>query len=225
MRTGRSNVCVEPLHDVPSTKQVQQKIVAVGIISVSLTLTHSWHSQPPSSLVRIIWKRGLSHNTERHTHEADSPKKTSRKPCANPQASLAPTAADLCTLQRLCRVNLSRTSSAAPPNNPQTCRKPTSANSTSPTDPLHLLHRIHRNPAVLFFTNTIPDTSSRQNNSRLDELANKVSALRGVTIDIYDNARDQHVIDSTVRLLYTHAPPNATTTSIRAYTTGLLTHA
>jgi hypothetical protein len=38
----------------------------------------------------------------------------------------------------------------------------------------------------------------RQNNSRLDELASKVSALRGVTIDIYDNARDQHVIDSTV---------------------------
>ncbi|PSN75570.1 hypothetical protein BS50DRAFT_481034 [Corynespora cassiicola Philippines] len=37
----------------------------------------------------------------------------------------------------------------------------------------------------------------RQNNSRLDELANKVSALRGVTIDIYDNARDQGVIDST----------------------------
>ena len=36
----------------------------------------------------------------------------------------------------------------------------------------------------------------RQNNSRLDELANKVSALRGVTIDIYDNARDQGVIDS-----------------------------
>ncbi|KAB2110221.1 hypothetical protein AG0111_0g1690 [Alternaria gaisen] len=37
----------------------------------------------------------------------------------------------------------------------------------------------------------------QQNNSRLDELASKVSALRGVTIDIYDNARDQHVIDST----------------------------
>ncbi|TKA47381.1 hypothetical protein B0A49_11807 [Cryomyces minteri] len=36
----------------------------------------------------------------------------------------------------------------------------------------------------------------RQNNSRLDELASKVSALRGVTIDIYDNARDQHVIDN-----------------------------
>ncbi|KAF2472509.1 uncharacterized protein BDR25DRAFT_14832 [Lindgomyces ingoldianus] len=37
----------------------------------------------------------------------------------------------------------------------------------------------------------------RQNDSRLDELASKVTALRGVTIDIYDNARDQHVIDST----------------------------
>ncbi|GAB0137944.1 hypothetical protein EsDP_00006194 [Epichloe bromicola] len=37
----------------------------------------------------------------------------------------------------------------------------------------------------------------RQNNSRLDELSAKVSALRGVTIDIYDNARAQDVIDST----------------------------
>ncbi|KAF2849559.1 hypothetical protein T440DRAFT_399053 [Plenodomus tracheiphilus IPT5] len=37
----------------------------------------------------------------------------------------------------------------------------------------------------------------QQNDSRLDELASKVSALRGVTIDIYDNARDHHVIDST----------------------------
>lgn len=40
----------------------------------------------------------------------------------------------------------------------------------------------------------------RQNNSRLDELAAKVSALRGVTIDIYDNARNQDVLDNTVRL-------------------------
>jgi hypothetical protein len=40
-----------------------------------------------------------------------------------------------------------------------------------------------------------------QNNNRLDDLASKVSALRGVTIDIYDNARDQGVIDSTVLLL------------------------
>ncbi|KAF2638623.1 hypothetical protein P280DRAFT_471224 [Massarina eburnea CBS 473.64] len=37
----------------------------------------------------------------------------------------------------------------------------------------------------------------RQNNSRLDELASKVTALRGVTIDIYDNARDQDAIDQT----------------------------
>jgi hypothetical protein len=38
----------------------------------------------------------------------------------------------------------------------------------------------------------------RQNNSRLSELSAKVTALRGVTIDIYDNARDQGVIDNTV---------------------------
>ncbi|KAI9151826.1 hypothetical protein HJFPF1_09037 [Paramyrothecium foliicola] len=38
----------------------------------------------------------------------------------------------------------------------------------------------------------------RQNNARLDELSAKVSALRGVTIDIYDNASAQGVIDNTV---------------------------
>lgn len=37
----------------------------------------------------------------------------------------------------------------------------------------------------------------RQNNARLDELSAKVSALRGVTIDIYDNASAQGVIDNT----------------------------
>lgn len=41
----------------------------------------------------------------------------------------------------------------------------------------------------------------RQNNARLDELSNKVSALRGITVDIYDNARAQEVIDNTVRSL------------------------
>lgn len=51
----------------------------------------------------------------------------------------------------------------------------------------------------------------RQNNSRLDELSAKVSALRGVTIDIYDNARAQDVIDNTVSsspcfLLFPHPP-------------------
>jgi blocked-early-in-transport protein 1 len=45
-----------------------------------------------------------------------------------------------------------------------------------------------------------------QNNSRLDELSAKVSALRGVTIDIYDNARAQDVIDNTVRLFNFHDP-------------------
>ncbi|KAM7207496.1 hypothetical protein V8F20_002182 [Naviculisporaceae sp. PSN 640] len=37
----------------------------------------------------------------------------------------------------------------------------------------------------------------RQNNARLDELSAKVSALRGVTIDIYGESRDHQVIDST----------------------------
>lgn len=48
----------------------------------------------------------------------------------------------------------------------------------------------------------------RQNNSRLDELSAKVSALRGVTIDIYDNARAQDVIDNTVRLSPPSDPPH-----------------
>lgn len=38
----------------------------------------------------------------------------------------------------------------------------------------------------------------RQNNARLEELSAKVSSLRGVTVDIYDNARAQDVIDNTV---------------------------
>lgn len=38
----------------------------------------------------------------------------------------------------------------------------------------------------------------RQNNARLEELSSKVSALRGVTIDIYDSARNQEMIDNTV---------------------------
>ncbi|MCJ1253480.1 hypothetical protein MMC24_001292 [Lignoscripta atroalba] len=40
----------------------------------------------------------------------------------------------------------------------------------------------------------------RQNNSRLDELSSKVSALRGVTVDIYDNARSQDVIDNSTEV-------------------------
>ncbi|KAJ9293961.1 hypothetical protein DTO271G3_7337 [Paecilomyces variotii] len=37
----------------------------------------------------------------------------------------------------------------------------------------------------------------RQNNALLDSLASKTSALKSVTIDIYDNARDQQTIDHT----------------------------
>ncbi|KKA27309.1 hypothetical protein TD95_004001 [Thielaviopsis punctulata] len=37
----------------------------------------------------------------------------------------------------------------------------------------------------------------RQNNARLNDLSAKVSALRGVTIDIYDHARSQDVLDNT----------------------------
>jgi hypothetical protein len=46
----------------------------------------------------------------------------------------------------------------------------------------------------------------RQNNARLDELHNKVSALRGVTVDIYDSASRQTVIDETVRYLSPRPP-------------------
>ncbi|KAI6249012.1 hypothetical protein HI914_02773 [Erysiphe necator] len=42
----------------------------------------------------------------------------------------------------------------------------------------------------------------RQNNSRLSELSAKVTALRGITIDIYDNARSQDVIDDTLQVFY-----------------------
>ena len=44
----------------------------------------------------------------------------------------------------------------------------------------------------------------RQNNARLDELASKVTALRGVTIDIYDQARNHEVIEQTVRRIHFH---------------------
>jgi blocked-early-in-transport protein 1 len=38
----------------------------------------------------------------------------------------------------------------------------------------------------------------RQNNALLQEMANKASALRSVTVDIYDNARNQDIIDANV---------------------------
>ncbi|KAL2886767.1 Protein transport protein sft1 [Ceratocystis lukuohia] len=39
----------------------------------------------------------------------------------------------------------------------------------------------------------------RQNNERLNDLSAKVSALRSVTVDIYDHARSQDVIDSSLK--------------------------
>ncbi|MCJ1223947.1 hypothetical protein MMC12_000590 [Toensbergia leucococca] len=39
-----------------------------------------------------------------------------------------------------------------------------------------------------------------QNNDRLSELSSKVSALRGITVDIYDNARSQDVIDNSTEV-------------------------
>lgn len=39
--------------------------------------------------------------------------------------------------------------------------------------------------------------SHRQNNDSLAALSQKVSQLRSVTVDIYDNARDQGVLDAT----------------------------
>jgi hypothetical protein len=44
------------------------------------------------------------------------------------------------------------------------------------------------------------DSPIRQNNALLNSLSTKVSALRSVTIDIHDNARDQDTLDHTVRL-------------------------
>jgi hypothetical protein len=41
---------------------------------------------------------------------------------------------------------------------------------------------------------------NRQNNALLNSLSSKVSALRSVTIDIHDNARDQETLDHTVCL-------------------------
>jgi hypothetical protein len=49
---------------------------------------------------------------------------------------------------------------------------------------------------------------NRQNNALLNSLAQKTSALKSVTIDIYDNARNHETIDNTV------LPPSATPTTI-----------
>lgn len=83
-------------------------------------------------------------------------------------------------------------------------------NSTAPTQTLSTAPRItyyaptdldSASPAQLSTIMSDAYERERQNNSRLTELSAKVAALRDVTVDIYDNARAQDVIDDTVRPL------------------------
>lgn len=68
-----------------------------------------------------------------------------------------------------------------PSSNLQRCpRKPTNANGTT----------IHSS------TPQSANLRRSQNNALLESLSGKVSALRGVTVDIYDNARNHDLIDS-----------------------------
>ena len=63
------------------------------------------------------------------------------------------------------------------------------------------MHMTENRELYLALARVTADIESSQNNSRLDELSSKVSALRGVTVNIYDNARNQEVIDNSVRYL------------------------
>jgi len=65
------------------------------------------------------------------------------------------------------------------------CQTPTSEKGTRP----------HQAKYTYFFCSHL--RTLRQNTDSLSALQAKVSQLRSVTIDIYDNARDQHVLDST----------------------------
>lgn len=64
-------------------------------------------------------------------------------------------------------------------------------------------------PCVGIQTET-SDMSQSQNDARLDDLANKVHALRGVTIDIHGQASDQSYIDANVN---TFPQPSIMTTT------------
>ena len=77
------------------------------------------------------------------------------------------------------------------------CQKPTSENGISPS--LQIPFPFHHNPPTQppHPSTNPPPFTFRQNNDSLTALQQKVSALRGVTVDIYDNARDQGVIDTT----------------------------
>lgn len=48
-------------------------------------------------------------------------------------------------------------------------------------------------------TNQVSYEKYRQNNAHLSSLSSKVSALRSVTMDIHDNARDHETLDHSVR--------------------------
>lgn len=68
--------------------------------------------------------------------------------------------------------------------------------------------KIHTSPSPSIASVTdVPLPIHRQNNSRLSELSSKISTLRGVTIDIYDNARSQDVIDNSVCLAHSSPIP------------------
>jgi hypothetical protein len=77
---------------------------------------------------------------------------------------------------------------------------PQSSSSTDPLPPcrpkLTKEKGVHNAPHA----RTETHNHSRQNNDMLGELGNKVSALRNVTVDIYDNARNHEMLDANVRL-------------------------
>ena len=54
------------------------------------------------------------------------------------------------------------------------------------------------------------NNGGRQNNALLDDLASKVTALRGVTVDIYDQARDHTVLNHSVGSILPSSPSSST---------------
>lgn len=83
---------------------------------------------------------------------------------------------------------------------PATTTRSTTLHHKPPPQPC-LRHTSAKGKAVLSLSSlkSLPTLTlpNRQNNDSLSALSAKVSALRSVTVDIYDNARDQHVIDNT----------------------------
>ena len=69
---------------------------------------------------------------------------------------------------------------------------------------------------------TSTNSPNSQTTSRRTELSSKVSALRGVTVDIYDNARNQDVIDNSVWPPTFLFPPTNSLISHLAYLVNIL---